>query len=114
MTQDAHDKLEKMFMKSDKEMKGAGRVVGGMMMPKMNPIMNANPAMLFPSPAYTRKEMMMEVKPVKGMGKVKRVVGAGDGRRKRAEIVKKVMAEKGLSMVQASKYVKEHGLYKKD
>lgn len=38
--------------------------------------------------------------------------GAGsDGRKKRAEIVKKVMAEKGLSMINASKYVKEKGLY---
>jgi hypothetical protein len=36
---------------------------------------------------------------------------AGDGRRKRAEIVKKVMAEKGMKMIEASKYVKEHGLY---
>jgi len=41
----------------------------------------------------------------------KRIVGAGDGRRKRAEIVKRVMAEKGLKMIQASKYVKEHNLY---
>lgn len=35
----------------------------------------------------------------------------GDGRRKRAEIVKKVMAEKGMKMIEASKYVKAHGLY---
>ena len=37
--------------------------------------------------------------------------GANDGRRKRAEVVKKVMAEKGLSMIDASKYVKAHNLY---
>ena len=36
--------------------------------------------------------------------------GAG-GRAKRAEIVKKVMREKGLSMIEASKFVKAHGLY---
>ena len=48
-----------------------------------------------------------------GLGKKeKRVVGAGDGRRKRAEVVRKVMAEKGMKMIDASKYVKEHGLYK--
>lgn len=50
-----------------------------------------------------------------GLGKQKkekRVVGAGDGRRKRAEVVRKVMAEKGMKMIEASKYVKEHGLYK--
>lgn len=45
-------------------------------------------------------------------GKKKRApAGPDDGRRKRAAVVKKVMAEKGLSMIQASKYVKEHGLY---
>lgn len=31
----------------------------------------------------------------------------------RAAIVKQIMAEKGLGMICASKYVKEHGLYKK-
>jgi len=36
-------------------------------------------------------------------------VGA-DKRRARGEIVKKIMKEKGLSLPQASKYVKEHGL----
>jgi len=40
-----------------------------------------------------------------------RMVGAGDGRRKRAEIVKKVMKEKGMKMIEASKYVKQHNLY---
>jgi hypothetical protein len=37
--------------------------------------------------------------------------GANDGRRKRAEVVKKVMAEQGCSMIEASKYVKAHNLY---
>jgi hypothetical protein len=46
-----------------------------------------------------------------GAGKVKRVVGESDGRRARAAVVKKVMAEKGLKMIEASKYVKEHNLY---
>jgi len=41
----------------------------------------------------------------------KRPVGASDGRRKRAEIVKKVMAEKGMKMIDASRYVKENKLY---
>jgi len=38
--------------------------------------------------------------------------GAMDGRKRRAEIVKKVMKEHGLKMTDASKYVKQHGLYK--
>jgi hypothetical protein len=45
-------------------------------------------------------------------GKKRRApAGASDGRRARAEIVKKVMQEQGLKMIAASKYVKEHGLY---
>lgn len=38
---------------------------------------------------------------------------SGGGRSARAAIVKKVMADKGMKMIEASKYVKEHGLYKK-
>jgi hypothetical protein len=45
-----------------------------------------------------------------GMRK-KRVVGAGV--RARADLVKKVMAEKGMNMISASKYVKENNLYSK-
>lgn len=45
-------------------------------------------------------------------GRKKRApAGANDGRRKRAEVVRKVMADKGLSMIDASKYVKAHNLY---
>ena len=43
--------------------------------------------------------------------KEKRIVGAGDGRRKRAEVVRRIMKEKGMKMIEASKYVKEHNLY---
>ena len=40
--------------------------------------------------------------------------GAGvDGRKVRAEMVKKIMKEKGLNMVGASKYIKDNNLYKK-
>lgn len=46
-----------------------------------------------------------------GGARVKRVVGEGDGRRKRAEVVRRVMKEKGCSMIEASKYVKAHSLY---
>ncbi len=48
----------------------------------------------------------------KGEGRRRRAAaGPSDGRRARAAVVKKVMAEKGLSMIAASKYVKEHGLF---
>lgn len=39
--------------------------------------------------------------------------GAVDGRKARAEIVKKIMKERGVKMVEASKIVKAEGLYKK-
>jgi hypothetical protein len=39
------------------------------------------------------------------------VGGASDGRAKRAAIVKKVMAERGVKMIEASKIVKAEGLY---
>jgi hypothetical protein len=48
---------------------------------------------------------------VEGGRRHRKPAGPNDGRRKRAEIVKKVMAQHGLSMIAASKYVKEHGLY---
>lgn len=37
--------------------------------------------------------------------------GPDDGRRKRAAVVKQVMAQRGLSMIEASKYVKANNLY---
>lgn len=44
---------------------------------------------------------------------VKKVFGGSDGRAKRAEIVKKIMKEKGMKMIDASRWVKEHNLYQK-
>ena len=41
------------------------------------------------------------------------VKGAGRGKSERAAIVSRIMKEKGLKLIEASKYVKEHGLYKK-
>jgi hypothetical protein len=50
--------------------------------------------------------------PLGGGAKAKRrPAGPDDGRRKRSAIVKKVMMEKGLGMIEASKYVKAHNLY---
>jgi len=42
---------------------------------------------------------------------VSKIQGAGKKTNKRAEIVKKVMKEKGMKMIEASKYVKQNGLY---
>jgi hypothetical protein len=40
-------------------------------------------------------------------------MGSGDGRKTRAEIVKKITRERGVKMIEASKIVKAEGLYKK-
>lgn len=50
---------------------------------------------------------------VRGCAKAGARAGAksNDGRMKRAQIVKQVMQKQGLSLPQASKYVKEHNLY---
>lgn len=63
----------------------------------------ANPSSMSMSGAYQGQ----------GTGGRRRRASAGpnDGRRKRAEVVKRVMAEKGMKMIEASKYVKAHGLY---
>ena len=52
-------------------------------------------------------------KNLSGMTDKRAEMSGGDGRKKRAEIVKKIMKEKGMKMIEASKYVKEHNLYKK-
>jgi len=49
--------------------------------------------------------------PVVGSTAVQAMEMAGFGNIPRKEIVKKIMAEKGLSLIEASKYVKANGLY---
>jgi len=71
---------------------------------------------MYPSGAYEGQGREREDEAFSGVmgrgGRRKRApAGPNDGRRKRAEIVKRVMGEKGMSMIEASKYVKEHGLY---
>jgi len=48
-----------------------------------------------------------------GLGKgkkAKRVVGESDGRRKRAEMVRKIMKERGVKMIEASRIIKAEGI----
>jgi len=62
--------------------------------------------------AAAMAEAQENAAPAAGSGRRRRAgAGPNDGRRKRAEIVKRVMAERGVSMIEASKYVKAHGLY---
>jgi hypothetical protein len=52
----------------------------------------------------------MKASSMAGQGRSGAGVSGGVKKDRRA-IVKKVMAEKGLGMIEASKYVKQHGLY---
>lgn len=68
--------------------------------------------------SQTKREMRGEGKPdpaekAKFERMAKEPKPAAGKKSARAELVRKVMKEKGLSLPAASKYVKEHGLYKK-
>jgi len=129
-SQKGHDAMVKMFGQCEKkeatamkkEMKGGMtmRAVGAGKMKKMPKMMGCD------SDDEEMKgkgflsdlgiPLVSDVAGMFGLGKgkkAKRVVSESDGRRKRAEVVRKVMAEKGMKMIEASKYVKEHGLYQK-
>ena len=60
--------------------------------------------------SHYKKKAPQKKAPQKGTGHKAKPKVSG-GRNKRNEIVKKIMKEKNLSLPQASKYVKEHGLY---
>lgn len=66
------------------------------------------------------RHMAEEIKAIRGMRGappkfsgygIKKLVGTKRGNRARGDIVAEVMKKEGLSLSQASKYVKEHGLY---
>jgi len=70
------------------------------------------PAQAPPPAAQPDLGLALDLPPPEKKGKGRRApAGPNDGRRARAAIVKKVMAEKGCSMIEASKYVKAHNLY---
>jgi hypothetical protein len=59
-----------------------------------------------------QREQLLDVKPkVVERNQMQAIRGAG--RSTRNEIVKKIMKEKGMKMIEASSYVKKHNLYKK-
>lgn len=125
-SQKGHDSMVKMFGQCEKkeatamkkEMKGAGRAVGAGKMPKMMGCDSDSDDEMKGKGFLSDLgiPLVSDVAGMFGLGKgkkAKRVVGESDGRRKRAEVVRRVMAEKGMKMIEASKYVKEHGLYQK-
>jgi len=134
MTKEAHDELCDMMHSTGRsqKMKGKGRVVGGASAHAMvesdsdeeksgkGRYSNIGHSVADVADALGQNKIgkighsLSNIAGMFGLGKEKkqkRVVSANDGRRKRAEIVKRVMAEQGLSMINASKYVKENQLY---
>ena len=59
------------------------------------------------------KAKMGKGKNLSGMTDKRAEMAGGDGRKKRAEVVKEYMKKHGVKMIEASKKVKELGLYKK-
>ena len=96
---------------SKKEKNPYGRTRNSeMSLPKMKKPKKA--AVPPPQPPADDMSLVMDLPPPpKGKGR-RAPAGPNDGRRARAEIVKRVMKEQGFkSMIEASKYVKDHGLY---
>ena len=66
---------------------------------------------MYPSGAYEGQGRERDDLAMMGGRRKRAPAGPEDGRRKRAEIVRRVMAEHGMKMIEASKYVKAHNLY---
>lgn len=88
---------------------GAGRMNGSVPNHLVPNTSAGNPS----ATSNTNTNLSGGVKPKESGMRTNSGAGASDGRKARAEIVKKIMKEKGLKMTDASKYVKEHNLYKK-
>ena len=88
---------------------GLGRQpkVGGKKFNFLNAIKSVGHAVGEPVGQATQALLAKEALGAVGLGRKT----ASRGRSARAEIVKKVMKEQGLKMIEASKYVKAHGLY---
>jgi hypothetical protein len=127
ITQEGHDRMKELVEEHEekyhgKKMKGGYLGLAMMALPLISKLLGAGHM----DEKASKELSMLFKKDMKGAG-MERAVGGmkmasrvppkmemqgmGDGRKKRAEIVKRVMAEKGLSMINASKYVKEHNLY---
>ena len=110
--------LKKALAKTGKVAKSVGVIAGRELLPVAIGALGQEfgvpmPVGMAVGTAIAKGALSKNVTGVNGSGRKPKMIacGAGDGRAKRAEIVKKVMKEKGLKMIEASKYVKAHGLY---
>lgn len=117
----AKEAIKSSFKKSDK---GSGRkrkMLKTEMEPEPKPEEQMSIAIIEEGGLFTEigdkrddKEKKQDAKKLQKLTKkvlTGKVGGAKDGRLKRAEIVKKIMKEKGMKMTEASSYVKQHNLY---
>jgi len=111
--------LKKALAKTGKVAKSVGVIAGRELLPVAIGALGQEfgvpmPVGMAVGNAIAKGALSQNVTGVKGSGKKPKVIACGgksDGRAKRAEIVKKVMKEKGMKMIEASKYVKANGLY---
>lgn len=134
MSQEAHDEMKEMIEEHEKKyhgkkMKGGYLGLAMMALPLISKLLGAGQmtkgasnqlvklfkddsapvkgGAMYPSPKHIPNAPPMQLQ---GMG---RVVGAGMvgcGRSRRAELVRKVMADRGCGMIEASKIVKSEGM----
>lgn len=111
--------VEKSMMQSS-TMSGMGKVKKGRGRPKKMALLQSNPNITNAIPATKGKQTKvvekskMQSGTMSGMGKVAKKdakVSKKGGKEARAAIVKKIMQEKGMKMIEASKYVKANNLY---
>ena len=104
--------VEKSMMQSS-TMSGMGKEKKARGRPKKVTLLQSNPNITNAIPATKGKQTKvvekskMQSGTMSGMGKVAKK----GGKEARAAIVKKVMQEKGMKMIEASKYVKANNLY---
>ena len=138
MSQEAHDEMKDMIEEHEKKyhgkkMKGGYLGLAMMALPLISKLLGAgqmtkgahnqlvklfnddsapvNGGAMYPSPKHLPNAPPMQLQGA-GMNRVvgAGMVGCGDGRAKRAELVRKVMADRGCGMIEASKIVKSEGL----
>jgi hypothetical protein len=116
MSQEAHDEMKEMIEEHEKKyhgkkMKGGYLGLAMMALPLISKLLGAG-QMTKGASNQLMKLFKEDSAPVEGAGRVvgAGMVGCGDGRSRRAELVRKVMADRGCGMIEASKIVKSEGM----
>lgn len=119
MSQEAHDEMKEMIEEHEKKYHGK-KLKGGYLglamlaLPLISKLLGAG-QMTKGASNKLMKLFKEDSVPVEGAGRAVGagtggMVGCGDGRSRRAELVRKVMADRGCGMIEASKIVKSEGM----